>query len=373
MLGLFIKRHAETLTTSNSIAVLHVCFDTNASKSIEIEKETINNVFTVIVYCKKVKSRFFVISNIQKAFLSILAYYKGIKTVFHQFGRPDLIHIHVLTLRPGILAFFLKRRFKIPYFITEHSSYYLPQKKVSKGFLWETATKFLASKSQGISAVSECLKIAMINRGYTHLNFMVIRNIVPDIFFQAALPDNKSSGKIIFSNITCFDDSVKNISGIVRTIDALKNIRQDFELYLVGDGPDRLKIEQLVRTLNLEKYVKFTGLLEDIPLVEQYMISDFTVLFSYYETMAVVIAESLACGKPVIASNSGGMPELINENNGLLVDPGDENDLLEKILLMMNIYKHYNPVLIRNAAYNQFSKAVIAEKFEEFYTIGLQK
>ena len=82
---------------------------------------------------------------------------------------------------------------------------------------------------------------------------------------------------------------------------------------LVGDGKDREIIEQSAHDLVLKNIVQFTGLLEGEQLVDAYNKSMFTVLFSNFENMPVVISESFACGKPVIATRTGGISEFVNE------------------------------------------------------------
>ncbi len=367
MIGLFVKRHAEVIAQKNKVSVIHVSSDANNKKSIEIEVTLENNVRTIVVYFKKVNNKTPIISHLRKALLSLAAYYKALRIYHSENPMPDVIHLHVLTLRTGIIAFIYKVLFSIPYLITEHSSYYLPEKKVSRGFIWESLTRFIAKRSNGISAVSEGLKNGMIKKGYINRHFYVIRNIVPDIFFRAEIVQTPTNEEIKFSNITCFDDSVKNISGIIRVIAQLKRIKNHFTLYLVGDGPDRDKIEKLVRELKLTDCVKLTGLKEGTDLVNIYIDSAFTVLFSHYETMAVVIAESFACGRPVIATRTGGIPELVNETNGILVEPANEEDLLNKLLYMIDNYQKYDKFQIREGAYQQFSSEIIAKRFEEFY------
>ncbi|MCX7986279.1 MAG: glycosyltransferase, partial [Bacteroidales bacterium] len=322
MAGLFVQRHANVVALNNKVAVLHVTSDPSAHYCFEIEIKELDNVLTVIVYFKKISDQFFLFTHLLKAIFWLLAFLKGVRTIINIFGRPDCIHVHVLTLRLGTMAFFLSRFFRVPYFITEHSSYFLPEKNISRNWLWAWLTRWLTSKSKGVSAVSNRLKEAMMTKGYTNKHFVVIRNVVPDIFFQIG-HEYRPKEKIIFSNITCFDDYVKNISGIIRTVNKLRHIRQDFQLRLIGDGPDKAMIEKMVDELGLRPFVHFTGLLFDQQLAEEIVLSDFTVLFSHYETMAVVIAESLACGRPVVATKAGGIPELINHNNGLLVQPGD--------------------------------------------------
>ncbi|MGC8803638.1 MAG: glycosyltransferase, partial [Bacteroidales bacterium] len=182
-----------------------------------------------------------------------------------------------------------------------------------------------------------------------------------------------SKEKVVFSNITCFDDRVKNISGLVRTVARLREHRTDFELRLIGTGPDKPAIEKLVADLGLTSQIYFTGLLFDDQLVDEIILSDFTVLFSHYETMAVVIAESLACGRPVVATRAGGIPELIGSANGLLVEPGNEEDLLQQLLRMMDLYKNYNPIELRSRAYNMFSTQSVSEAFEKLYSFSNRK
>lgn len=370
MAGLFVKRHAEVVAQTHQVAVLHVTADYSNQKMIETEVFQVNGVFTVIVYYKKTEGKLPVFSQLIKAIRWLYAFLRGIAIVFCQFGRPHCLHIHVLMLRMGAVAFVLSRLFRIPYYITEHSSYFLPEKNVRRNRLWILATRWLARKSNGLSAVSERLKHAMQDRGYTHPHFRVIRNVVPDVFFQID-PTYQPKDRIIFCNITCFDDSVKNISGLVRTVARLRDYWQDFELRLIGTGPDKPAIEKLVVDLKLDDCVHFTGMLFDDQLVQEIVGSDFTVLFSYYETMAVVIAESLACGRPVVATRTGGIPELVNSSNGLLVEPGNEDDLLRQLLRMMDTYREYDPNQLRIEAIRLFSRQSVSEAFEQFYSCKL--
>ncbi len=367
MIGLFVKRHAEIIASTKEVTVLHVSSDITNKRWIETEIKTINKVLTIVVYYKKIHKKILLLSLFFKVLFNFIAYYKGIRLVLKLKGRPQLIHIHVLTLRMGILAYLLSRWYRIPYFITEHSSNYLPEKGVKRNFLWTITSRIIAKKSNGISAVSNRLKESMQAKKYNNKHFYIIRNVVPDIFFKVDI-ERREKGKIIFSNITCFDDKVKNISGLVRTVARIREKRNDFELHLVGTGPDKFLIENLVKQLQLDDCIKFTGLLENEELVNQYILSDFTVLFSHYETMAVVIAESLACGRPVVVTRTGGIPELINSSNGVLVNPRDEEDLYRKIQFMMQNFGQYNVHDIRSSALRKFSSTSIALAFQRFYS-----
>jgi len=91
------------------------------------------------------------------------------------------------------------------------------------------------------------------------------------------------------------------------------------------------------------------------------------VLFSRYENLPCVIIEALSCGLPVIATDVGGVSELVNENNGLLVRSEDEKDLTESMNDVMNNYKNYDREQIAAQAGERFSYATIGKQFNELY------
>jgi glycosyltransferase involved in cell wall biosynthesis len=370
MPGLFIQRYADLVSKFHKIAILNIVPVEGLSNKFEVEPVIEGDILVIRVYYRKVLSDFPILGPLIRIIRSLIAYKKGLKALVQKFGIPQLVHINVLTIRLGFITFFLKNRYKIPYVITEHSSNFLPEKKVQISIFRKFLLQLITRKSAGTSAVSEALKNGMISYGINHKYFKVIRNVVPNEFFNCEFAQPNSGQKII-SNITCFDDAVKNISGLVRTIEQLLQKRNDFFVYLVGDGPDKQKIEVLVQQLGLNHIIKLTGLLEYSELVKAYQRSSFTVLFSNYETMSVVIAESLSCGKPVIATHAGGMPELVTTENGLLAEPGNESDLLNKIDLMLDTYYKYDSNKLRYFAFQHFSEDVIRDQFLSFYKDAL--
>ena len=370
MPGLFIKRYADLISKAHKIAILNIIPFEGLSINYEIEQITENDILVVRVYYRKLNAGVPLLGPSLRILRSLIAYKKGLNLLLKVFGLPQIVHVNVLTIRLGLIALFLKSRYKIPYVITEHSSNFLPEKKVSINIFRKFLFQIITKKSAGTSSVSVALKKGMNALGINHKNFQVIRNVIPNEFFNCKLTHSVSEQKII-SNITCFDDAVKNISGLVRTIARLLEKRNDFLVYLVGDGPDKQKIELLVQQLELNHIIKLTGLLEYDELVKAYQRSSFTVLFSNYETMSVVIAESLSCGKPVIATNAGGMPELVTAENGLLAEAGNESDLLNKIDIMLDSFNKYDSNKLRDFAFRHFSEDVILNQFLSFYNKAL--
>ena len=95
---------------------------------------------------------------------------------------------------------------------------------------------------------------------------------------------------------------------------------------LVGEGPSRKQWETLATELGIRAHVLFAGVRDDMPSV--YASLDMVVLPSLIEAMPMCLLEAMAAGKPVIATRTGAIPQLIiSEQNGLLVDPADGNGL----------------------------------------------
>jgi len=103
-----------------------------------------------------------------------------------------------------------------------------------------------------------------------------------------------------------------------------------FELLVVGDGKLRPVIEKQIARLGLCKYVRLLGTRTDVPNLLS--ASDILVLASLWEGLPGVIAEAMASGLPVVATNVGGIPELVVDGKtGLLVPPGDATSLADAL------------------------------------------
>jgi glycosyltransferase involved in cell wall biosynthesis len=124
--------------------------------------------------------------------------------------------------------------------------------------------------------------------------------------------------------------------GFEMLIEALPSVISkiaDARLVIVGDGPDRQKLEQKVMELNLVERVLFTGKLEQRALFEYIKASDAFVLNTQYEGFSHQILEVMAIGVPIITTNVGGNPEAIEHGvTGVLVEFNDKTALLGNII-----------------------------------------
>ena len=126
------------------------------------------------------------------------------------------------------------------------------------------------------------------------------------------------------------------IKGTIHLINAFADIikqRNDLLLVIIGSGPLRSGLESRVQALNLDDYIRFLGFVPNQELVFWFNAADLFVLPSLGEGFGITIIEALSCGLPIVASDIGGILEIINENElGILVPPGDTKKLSNAIL-----------------------------------------
>ncbi|MCI5083701.1 MAG: glycosyltransferase family 4 protein [Saprospiraceae bacterium] len=134
------------------------------------------------------------------------------------------------------------------------------------------------------------------------------------------------------SNILLFVGRLSSIKGIFPLVQAMKNVRSDIELVLVGDGPDRESLEQEIRKLGIQDRIRFTGSLHSEEVYAWIQKSYTLILPSFYETQGIVLMEANICGRPVLASNIHGIDEVVESGkNGLLFEKGNPDSIAKSI------------------------------------------
>ncbi len=352
MFGLFVQRHAEAAALYNDISVVYVHPDNQNG----IVDETINNVRTIRVYFKQSKSKI----------INLLRFFKANNKALKRLCKPDIIHVHILT-RLGIIARWQKLVHSIPYIITEHWSRYLPGNDFS-GFFRKWATKIVVKHASVVTTVTENLAKAMQNHGLKNPNYMVLPNVVDTNLFQIK-PHENATPKII--HISCFEDKSKNISGLLESLKILSDKGIAYQAVLVGDGMDYEAMKQKATFLHLNDNVTFTGMLQGQELVDVLASGDFLVLSSNYENMPVVILEAFACGLPVVSTNVGGISEIVNESNGLLVPPHDAEKLANAMQKMLESYQNYDANTLRDSIIKKFSNEAVGKLLNSLYSTTL--
>jgi glycosyltransferase involved in cell wall biosynthesis len=368
MSGLFVRKHAQAVSRFAPVCVLFLYAD-ESIKKFEIAEQNFENVREIYIYFPFCKNRFLV--RISKGINYLRAFFKGFSYLKKTFGTPSVTVANVLT-RSGVLALWLKRTQKIPYIVIEHWTRYLPENFNYKGFWRKIFTKIVVKNASAFIVVSELLKKAMQKLGLTHKNLYIVDNVVDDFFFESKASEKRDKKRFIL--VSCFSEKQKNVCGILDAVRKVAEQRDDFEFVIIGTGADFDLAKNYFKRLNFpENMVLFLGELPPEEVAKWLKNSDFSVIFSNYETYSVVIAESLSTGLPLISTPTGIAPDAINSSNGFLVPSDNKQALSEKINFLLDNFQNYDSLQIRDKAGNRFGFENVGKKIYEIINLHLKK
>jgi len=360
--GDFIQRHAKAAALYNDILVIYgVAYkDGRSGNDVEESLNREGRLTEHIIYFKKSAGLF----GRAQAFLK---YNRLLKKTIRRFieenGKPRLVHVHV-PMKAGLIARWIKRRYGVSYIVSEHSAHYKMGSHddfFDKSFIYRREVAGIFRGATAVTNVSVAL--GNIIKGLFNLaRVYTINNTVDTSLFNKERSDNK---KFTFIHVSTLTESQKNVTGILRAVENLSKRRQDFELTLVG--PATKGLEELIKSPGIKNFVTLTGEIPYVNVSKQMKKSSALVLFSRYENLPCVIIEAFCCGLPVISTDVGGVKELVNESNGILVHSEKEDELEESMNDMINKYENYDREQIAATARERFSYSAIGKQFNDLY------
>jgi N-acetyl-alpha-D-glucosaminyl L-malate synthase BshA len=239
-------------------------------------------------------------------------------------------------------------------------------------------TKFSIEKSDGLTAVSQYLQTETLTTfGCTACRIEVIPNFVdPEVYDRtrhtSILDEQVDSDTRVLMHVSNFRP-VKRVKDVVRVFARVAE-QIPSVLVMVGDGPDRVHAEAEARELGLHEKVFFLGKIEAVaPLLAG---ADLFLLPSASESFGLSALEALACGVPVVATNVGGLPEVVREGEtGVLCEVGDVDAMSSAAVSILRDADRWQSMSDRAAgdARERFSLDSIVADYEAFYeyTLGL--
>jgi glycosyltransferase involved in cell wall biosynthesis len=189
------------------------------------------------------------------------------------------------------------------------------------------ATRWALRRSYRITVLSEALRVATLSLGVTEDQIEVIPNGVNTEVFRPG-PDERREPIILYVGSLI---ERKGVSYLVAAMPGVLKSLPQHRLVVVGDGPDRPLLEQQVTTLGLEAHVQFEGFLSQAKVKEWMSRASLLVLPSLEEGLGVVLLEALASGVPIVASDVGGIVDVVTDDVGVLVPSGDSTALMKGI------------------------------------------
>lgn len=248
---------------------------------------------------------------------------------------PDIVHIHGTHYPYSLIAGMVPDKY--PNLLTVHGIMEI-EYKFNRGLNFFGALlsffleKYAFSKIKNIIVCSPPMKEiledkteAMISVIPNGIEYNEIENIMP------LEPVNYPS--ILFVGLF---EKIKGPDILIQSIPLVKKKYSNVKLYMAGKGSQEMVLKELTKELNIEDNVKFLGYISGKKKYSYYASADICVVPSRYESFGIVILEAMACGTPVIASNVGNIPYLINDDEvGLKANSDDVNDFSEKILYLL--------------------------------------
>lgn len=291
-------------------------------------------------------------------------YRKSIQDYISENGVPDLVHVHI-PMKAGIMALWMKRKFKVPFVVTEHWGIYNETEKLNyegRSSVFKQLTKRIFSAAAAFTSVSHFLAQG-VNRLVLKKDYFIIPNVVDTQRFQMGPSPVKTHFTFLHvSNMV----PLKNTAGILRAFQLVLSTGVDAVLVMVGNRED--SAEDLAQYMKFpEGRVQFRGEIHYEDVAKEMQQADCFVLFSDIENAPCVISESHCSGLPVIATETGGIPEMVNVNNGLLVKPRDENGLAQAMLDMIQTIGRYDKKAIAAEAQKRYSYETVGKQFEDLY------
>ena len=404
--GFFVRRQAEAVAQFVDVATLHAVEKTreillpDGSKrenteggnfDVEVNQKT---HFEVIVYFPKSNN------PLSKFINQFRAYQKGYSLIKKEWGTPDLVHLHVIV-SAGIYALFLHFFRRIPFIITEHSSMYRTETGVfmRSNWVFKTLVRTCVKKAKAVIALSPFYASTMQQHGLKNRFFYVPNVVDTDLFtikkdsntafidgltssksvnFSSPLPPQyfatktlektgKTSKIIHLIHVSGLHDPIKNVSGILKSIQLLTKKRQDFILDIIGDPFEQPSYLALMEQLNIEKFVRFHNYLPIEQVAEKVQNADIFVLFSRFEGLPCVILEAMSAGLPVVATETGGISDWITEKTGRLVKSEDIVDLSNTLNFIMTHLSDFDAVEIRKKIVETCSYQAVGQAIVEVY------
>jgi glycosyltransferase involved in cell wall biosynthesis len=257
----------------------------------------------------------------------------------------DIIHAHDWMV--GNAAIDLAFRYRKPLVSTIHSTEFGRSQGIKEEYQMRiheleerliglsdhliVCSESMKREIQGLFGVTG--KISVVPNGVDVLkfDFFVDRAAIKEKFCGS-----KSSKMILFLGRLVYQKGVNVLIGAMPIIlYSSSRVRQDVRLVVVGEGPMREQLEKDAAYLGVSSHIVFTGYLDDYTVRSLLKAADVVVVPSLYEPFGIVALEAMAAKTPVVASDVGGLSELISDGESVKVPPNNSESLAEGIIKIL--------------------------------------
>ena len=247
---------------------------------------------------------------------------------------PDIVHAHESCMPYSTAAALVSKKY--PTLLTMHMVITewirLEGKSSTLTRLITIANeKYVLSKIPNIIAVSPYVKDLIDDM--TQSKIYVVSNGV-DFGDVENIWQYELDGHIIFYIGMLL--KVKGVDILIKAIPMIKKSIPDVYLLIAGTGEEKTNLKNIVKELNIEKNVKFLSWVSRKEKYSYYKSADVCILPSRFEGFGIALLEAMVCEKPIVASNVGGIPYIVEDGiTGFLFEPDKVDDLANKMIILL--------------------------------------
>jgi glycosyltransferase involved in cell wall biosynthesis len=268
-------------------------------------------------------------------------------------------------MRGGLAGWLLSRLWKVPFVLSENWTIYYP---ADPGFLSRRNLVFRSLVKRIFKNVKRFLPVTQdLKNQAARLLGPTPSIVIPNVVDTSVFDYEASLGDVGFKFIHVSTMTYqKNPEGLLRCFKKFDDRHPGTSLLMVG--PYTPEVVKYAASSGLGKNVEFTGAVTYSTVAELLKKADALVLFSRFENLPCVILEALCCGLPVISTRVGGIAEVINEENGILLDNENEQQLIDAFRVIYTNFKTvYNRQNISKAAKEKFSYSSVGKMISDVY------
>ncbi|MCX7697837.1 MAG: glycosyltransferase [Candidatus Goldbacteria bacterium] len=269
--------------------------------------------------------------------------------------KPDIIHAHWI-IPQGLIAYFIKKKYNVPYVVTSHGSDLMGIKN------FNSIKNIILKNAKNITVVSNFLKeeVKKIN---LNLKADVIPMGVDSELFNPNKKDLNIKKKYKIEGIfLLYVGRLAPEKGVEKIIELMPSILSKYnniKLILIGEGVLKDKLLKKVKELKIVNNVIFIKWINNRELPKYYATADYFICLSEREGMPISYIEALACGTPIIVNNLPVCHELVGKNRGYIL----KNNVKEQILLYLLKNKKINKMRLHNYIKRNYDWKNITNKY----------
>jgi L-malate glycosyltransferase len=357
--GIFIREHAAAVAAAGcNVGVVHLARAPSRRGLFDVARLRSEEIPTW-----RVRYRRFPRPLSYAAFaLGALA---GVRRARRSGLEPRVVHCH--SFLSCLVGLAVGRVLRVPVLYTEHWTIFVPENPRRLG-RWQRAVARLAlSQASVVLPVSEDLREALTDLAPA-ANMHVVPNAVDEQVFHPAhdLPARNGRSPRLLT-VGLLDTERKGVDVLIRALAGVAERGAPFHLDVIGEGANRQAYETLAEKLGIGDRVTWHGWQPKDAVADAMRDADLFVLGSRYENNPCVVIEAMASGLPVVATNVGGVDEVVDATSGSLAAPLDPDDLAAKVEDTLQRLDSFDREEIARTAVSRYGRETIGRELAAIY------